>query len=196
MMVYLFLTSLLYFPPYLFRCAASSVISGIQLANTAYIYIHNLFKLYEVWFSIQFRSLCNYLFWKYISVKLWISVTKGDNYYHRFFYCERSFPNSTQFIKNQRLFKKHFYSKAVCFNHTLKITNSKSLESSHLRIKFQTPISLLIYKLNQFNFSKSPDCTDKFKKPTDYFIIYHQQYYVRQRHPNLLKIPKKKFNKR
>lgn len=33
---YLRRTSLLYRPPYLFRCAASSVISGIQLANTAY----------------------------------------------------------------------------------------------------------------------------------------------------------------
>lgn len=33
---YLRRTSLLYRPPYLLRCAASSVISGIQLANTAY----------------------------------------------------------------------------------------------------------------------------------------------------------------
>lgn len=33
--VYLFLGSLLYVPPYLLLWAASSVISGIQLANTA-----------------------------------------------------------------------------------------------------------------------------------------------------------------
>lgn len=35
---YLRRTSLLYRPPYLLRCAASSVISGIQLANTAYVH--------------------------------------------------------------------------------------------------------------------------------------------------------------
>lgn len=34
--LYLLRTSLLYVPPYLFLCAANSVISGIQLANTAY----------------------------------------------------------------------------------------------------------------------------------------------------------------